>query len=177
MPTVVVKTCLLCGKEFKKTLKAWNQRKTQTCSVSCAQRFVGKSHWVVLKCAFCGKVFKRIKGAVRQAQRHFCSRACHYKDNKEYRRGKRAGNWRGGFWHCNGYCYVYKPKHPNANKHGYIKQERLIAEMMLGRYLDRKEIVHHIDGDKRNNTFRNLLVCSNRSIHTKMHLQMRWGGA
>lgn len=45
---------------------------------------------------------------------------------------------------------------------------RIIMENHLGRKLDRKEVVHHIDGNKKNNDISNLKV-ETLSEHTRHH--------
>ncbi|MBS5267505.1 MAG: HNH endonuclease [Clostridiales bacterium] len=54
---------------------------------------------------------------------------------------------------------------------------RVIAEQMLGRPLKKGEVVHHIDGDKRNNKPENLMVFDNQSEHAAWHAKydMDWG--
>lgn len=53
----------------------------------------------------------------------------------------------------------------------YIDQHRLVASQVLGREIDSSEHVHHIDGDKLNNTPDNLFVCSG-GVHEKLHKQL-----
>ncbi len=48
---------------------------------------------------------------------------------------------------------------------------RMVAEEMLGRRLLESEQVHHIDGDKSNNTPSNLIVLS-REDHARIHAKM-----
>ena len=50
---------------------------------------------------------------------------------------------------------------------------RVIMEEELGRPLTDGEIVHHIDGNKRNNSPSNLVVMGRRE-HTRLHIQERW---
>ena len=51
------------------------------------------------------------------------------------------------------------PEHPNAIKKGrYIAEHRYIAEQTIGRYLERNEIAHHINGDKTDNRKENIEV-------------------
>jgi len=49
----------------------------------------------------------------------------------------------------------------------YVYESRLVAEKKLGRLLNKKEIVHHIDGDVTNNNPKNLGVMS-RSEHSQL---------
>jgi len=48
------------------------------------------------------------------------------------------------------------------------REHRFIAMEILGRDLYENEVVHHIDGNKRNNSPENLMVMS-RSEHAKIH--------
>ena len=50
-------------------------------------------------------------------------------------------------------------------------EHRLVAEQMLGRELLPGEVVHHIDGDKRNNAPNNLMVFPSQSDHVKWHIK------
>ncbi len=65
-----------------------------------------------------------------------------------------------------GYIYTYFPEHPHSNKQGYLAQHRLIAEQILGRYINQDEVVHHIDGDRANNMKSNLYPTT-RAGHRK----------
>lgn len=67
-----------------------------------------------------------------------------------------------------GYLQIRLPDHPMANNEGYILLHRFILFIYLGRIISTDEIVHHIDGNKRNNRFDNLKICS-RSEHMKIH--------
>ena len=61
----------------------------------------------------------------------------------------------------------------------YGKHEhRVLAEKMLGRKLHKGEVVHHIDGDKRNNVPENLMVLSSQKEHSELHVRDRrfWRG-
>lgn len=51
-----------------------------------------------------------------------------------------------------GYRVVRANGHPNANSKGQILEHRLIMSELLGRPLTRTENVHHINGDKTDNT-------------------------
>ena len=72
----------------------------------------------------------------------------------------------------NGYILIYKPNHPTAmqggNWDGYVYEHILIAEQAIGRSLHDNEVVHHLDFNRANNRFENLLVID-RGMHGKLH--------
>lgn len=55
-----------------------------------------------------------------------------------------------------------------------VHEHRVVAERILGRPLRGSEIVHHRNGDKRNNTPENLVVFQSQSEHAKHHMEMKW---
>lgn len=85
--------------------------------------------------------------------------------------GKNNGSWKGGQYDERGYKYVKDPDHPNANHIGYVGEHIKVASKTIGRPLRRgkgKEVVHHIDGSKRNNAPTNLCVCQVPK-HKRLH--------
>lgn len=74
-----------------------------------------------------------------------------------------------------GYVREHVPDHPHAYANGYVLQHRLVVEKALGRYLDRTELVHHINHIKDDNRLENLQVMS-RLEHTLHHSSLpEWG--
>lgn len=67
-----------------------------------------------------------------------------------------------------GYKLLYLPDHHLANNHGYVPEHRFVWEQVNGRKLNKNEKVHHIDGNKGNNTPENLVALTN-SEHQKLH--------
>ena len=69
----------------------------------------------------------------------------------------------------------YHPRKKTRKGGNYIFEHILIMEKILGRFLEEHEIVHHIDGDKRNNSEENLYLCSGEDkkessqIHNHAH--------
>lgn len=66
------------------------------------------------------------------------------------------------------YLYGVCPDHPRATKNSYVLLHRLIVENELGRFLTKDEIVHHKDGNKKNNDPSNLEVMT-AAEHASLH--------
>lgn len=71
-------------------------------------------------------------------------------------------NWTGGRFYNDGYVYVKMPEHPHANKKGYVAEHVLVCEQKLGRYLEKGEVVHHINAVRNDNRPENLAALFER---------------
>lgn len=73
----------------------------------------------------------------------------------------------------NGYVVIYEPDHASSMKsknwRGYVYEHRFVVEKSIGRCLDKNEVVHHINGDKKDNRLCNLEILT-RSSHAKHHV-------
>ena len=107
-----------------------------------------------------------------------------FKHSGSFQKGKKHWNygnkgiaaeftWKGGIAnHSSGYILHYCPNHPLANKDHYVKEQILVMEKYLGRFLTKEEIVHHLDFNKKNNNIENLYLFPNDSEHRKYHWQL-----
>jgi hypothetical protein len=69
-----------------------------------------------------------------------------------------------------GYVRIYVPMHTEANTWGYVYEHRIVAEQIIGRRLNKEEIVHHKNGKRWDNRLENLEVM-NKNDHAKLHGQ------
>ncbi len=119
-------------------------------------RLKKQSHRYPIVCEVCSKTFK----AHRKTQR-FCSRICM---GKLWERPHRSSTGKLS------YRTSWRPNHPNA-VHSKVKEHRIVMEKHLGRLLLRTEVVHHINGNSKDNRLCNLMLFPNNSAHIKYH---RW---
>lgn len=98
------------------------------------------------------------------------SKAAYARKYPNGRFGKDHPHWQGGRRTASlgGYVRIYAPDHPRAVG-GAVAEHQLVAEKTLGRFLNRDEVVHHINGKKDDNRPENLEVCL-RSEHVKRHM-------
>lgn len=115
-------------------------------------------------CHHCGKIVVRDPNQINRARFIFCSPLCKQSNpdfatfaahrNGDVQRGRGEGR-----------TYI---KLNGRHMH------RVVAEQKLGRALVAGEIVHHIDGNKRNNAPENLQVMT-QSEHTRLHFSEMMG--
>lgn len=122
-----------------------------------------------VNCRYCNSALTRPLWR-QKAVKHgsFCDGICLGLFRSEFLTGIFAANYKTGSRKDRKYIEVHAPWHPARNKRGYYSLHRLIAEATLGRYLTKKEVVHHIDDDPTNNHWSNLEVCS-QAKHAKEH--------
>lgn len=63
-----------------------------------------------------------------------------------------------GYLMKSGYRKIYKKKHPNAWKDGYVYQHVYVMSEFLGRPLGKNEIVYHKNGIRDDNGIENLVL-------------------
>ncbi len=78
-------------------------------------------------------------------------------------KGSKHSNWKGGVSFSCGYRCVWN------SIYGVRKVCWLVVESYIGRLPRNDETVHHVDGDKLNDSPTNLMLFINRSVHTKWH--------
>ena len=146
-----------------------------------------------LKCDYCGKEI--YKDSTRITKHNFCSRKCladfssksknkeHYLELKDYTNMANVFKRVNKETNKKRMTFAVREKLRNS-KLGtglgktYTKfygrhEHRIVAEEMLGRKLKKGEVIHHIDGNKRNNSPENLMIFKSLSEHSKYHMQLR----
>lgn len=69
----------------------------------------------------------------------------------------------------NGYKCVYMPNHHRAFDSGCVYEHILKVEEKLKRELKDKEVVHHINFNKTNNDYDNLMIFDSNESHISYH--------
>ena len=145
---------------------------------------------VTIECAFCKRMFYIQKHRLKRAK--FCSKECIYKNRKQWMStklnpmlgkshsketrmkmgGENHWNWNNGVNVSREYICVLNKEHPHCKKSGYILEHRLVMEKHIGRYLTKEEVVHHVNGNKKDNRIENLMLFPNDMEHRKYHANL-----
>jgi hypothetical protein len=130
------------------------------------------------RCSICNKEFLTYPSRIKTGRGKFCSKECSLlHTNKILATNGIKNRFVKGKphpWHSHrsvnhaGYIEIYSPEHPNGTNRGYVREHRLIMESNIGRYLNKSEDVHHINGDKKDNKIENLMLMSH-SEHTRIN--------
>lgn len=142
--------------------------------LECSGKKVVVVPMVRVTCDLCGKDFRKPQKEIRR--HNFCCREHFYQWNSkrisQYNRTENPMNQPGGVLESR----LKKSQEMRDSGEGksYRKflgrhEHRVVAEQKLGRPLRKGEIVHHIDGDFRNNDPDNLMVLPSQSEHCKIH--------
>ncbi len=173
----VIKRCEICGQEFY--VKRYLVNKRVTCSRKCQGKWqslhllgVKGNHYcggeIRKECLICGKEYYVIRATALKSK--YCSLKCSYLGKSLTLIGEKACNYKGGIVVApddKGFFRTYIRR--GAGKR--ITNARHKAQQILGRKLKKHEVVHHIDGNKLNDSNSNLIVCSN-SFHSFLHWKM-----
>jgi hypothetical protein len=134
----------------------------------------------VFRCDECSSEFKRdsryMTSRRNNEYKHFCQ-DCKFAASKigQKNRKKRLDQRIGERWvDSSGYVIIrlasnspYRGARPGQN-YSYIREHVKVMQDHVGRKLTKTEVVHHIDGDKTNNSIENLDLCTKRQ-HNKCH--------
>lgn len=120
---------------------------------------------VTLTCEYCGVKFETIKAHADRGRR-YCDWQCKTLAGTtnaipgEWHNGKPKVH---GTDDPDGYVMIWEPEHPRAFHGGWVLEHRWVMEQQLGRYLETKEQVDHINQIKNDNRPENLRVLDPRT--------------
>lgn len=141
--------CQYCGKTFIDYASNYKRSAKKYCSQECYHAATRKD--TVVHCEWCGKEFIRTS---KSPQKRFCTVecACAWKRSRPRRVTKSK----------NGYRYIWLSDGTSKPEHIQIMEEK------IGRKLHKDECVHHIDGNRSNNSPDNLMLMK-RGEHSSLH--------
>jgi hypothetical protein len=116
-------------------------------------------------CRGCGAAVLQDQRNSRRSDNAFCSGTCRSAHVKAASVGNRTRKVRANGHHV----LVRVHDHPRGGRHCQVYEHVLVMEAAVGRYIGRKERVHHINCVKNDNRLENLFLCENETQHFKIH--------
>lgn len=173
-------SCATCSEKI--IVKPSEIKQRNYCSKECADiGHRGHTPWNKGTVGVCKSWNKGTKGLCKAPKHAFVKgqkpwnygiKGTHFSPNTEFKKGQNVGeknhNWTGGKCDELGYLSVRNPEHQSARSNGRVFEHRIVMEKHIDRPLSRNEIIHHINGDKKDNRIENLMIVS-RSEHINMH--------
>lgn len=134
-------------------------------------------------CPICNQIQKIDKWRLKKKKTPFCKKCVTIGTQKGVKRPQfsreNSGRWGGGeYISSDGYKMVkIEGEFLPSGRQKYQREHILIYEKFLGRKLKTTrgyhgEQIHHIDGNKLNNSLENLVFCENITEHRNLHCQL-----
>jgi len=137
----------------------------------------------LFKCISCGIEKKVDFYTNKKRKTKFCLMCLSAQTQKNIKKphmsGSNSKRWKGGeYCSSDGYKMIKcDMEFTDSGRQKYKKEHILVYENHIGRQLKTQkghmgEQIHHIDGDKLNNSLENLILCINMSEHRTLHCQL-----
>lgn len=164
----IPKQCETCGTDFvakyrrRDGVDGYYQR---YCSKSCYGK--AKENRVTRECISCGESYTlRVSNAAQQGESGCCSIGC----RKKYYKGTQHKNWKGGKYLSESSGNIKVRWEREGYVGNYPSEHRKIASEIIGRVLDPREKILHLNGRRADNNPENLFVCESVS-ECSMYIQ------
>ena len=179
----MIRTCL-CGKEIV-------ARRNKYCSYSCFRKFYKTNNLTKEKISKAKKGKPSWNKGIKWSEEHkkklskahkespACQKQCaklkifnkgkHRSPKTEFKKGSKPSNFIGRSVHSLGYIWLHSPDHPFKDVRNNVLEHRIVVEKQIKRFLDPSDIVHHINGDRKDNRIENLIAFTSKSSHIRFH--------
>ena len=81
--------------------------------------------------------------------------------------------WKGGCYYINGRKIVKAEGCSKRFSNGYAQEHIVVAERVFGKPLPKDCVIHHVNGKKKPNINKNLVICQDDSYHRFIHKRTR----